>query len=352
MHRPSLSPADDLGPIDEDLGIEFGVLRESFARGMESGPGFLDELERMAQYDNELEGETPSITRAFGLLKELIGADWQINSRDYGLSDLSDFLDDTETRPLIVSRIGLLAFQLENTSPTSLNRRESAGTSRSIMTQNSRTSQSDEYKSDWEDEEIDDDDVMENTRELPSGQYGVRGSRDRRVSRTRMDQKELDSNEDLTEEPIFSTERRQEATSRPAISVVESSRIGAPSMPSNLEVYAARVSRYELDSDGDDDSSYPPTRRYGSAPASAPRSYQPQSQSSPNVLGPPISAGGARVSTSDELGERRSSSSASGPRRSTTAVPWIRDKKYTLGIKIGSGSFGEVFQCMNHEVSL
>ena len=315
------------GPIDEQLQIDPALLQQAFARGLRSGPEWLDRLEHAVGFDAELEADAPVVLGTLKLLRELIGRDWHRHSSEYSLFDLEDYVQGsiTMTPSELIYRIGLLAHQLENASPTALARRESTGTNRSVRTQLSGTSKSDENEYEDDFDELDEDDNGALDEKLASvidedfsataaygeyagsGKYGSGGAGG--VSAGRGGSGKLGYNDEDTYEDSY-----QQGPGR--------AQQGRHSSSSLVRSSAPSYSR-------------------------SPRAAQDQV-----VL--PRSVSESKVSDSDApLSERRSNNSAGGARKSKSSVTtWIRDKKYQLGVKIGSGSFGEVYQCMNHEVRL
>lgn len=320
-----------LGPIDENLQIDFGLLQEAFVRGLRSGPDYLIKLDRAVHFDNELEIEASTISEAFALLASLIEPDWNLYSKDYSLNDLEAMLDDkniSDKRECIY-RIGLIAYQLENQSPTYINRRESGGTSRSVLSQISGTgtSKSDEYEEDFEEDDFVPDDTTDIYQPEDGGQYAQDAYSGSASSYTQ-------------------AQSRSRGISRTAAAIVEDdysrSPLGRTMSPLSNPIPAPiqHVYRYQDSSENEEsdirNSSI--SRRHSSDQRRGPV--------------PQTNPGNDPSVASDSTGNREENTSAGGSRRSKSVVSWIRDKKYQLGVKIGSGSFGEVYQCMNHEVCL
>ena len=322
--RRSLTPSE-LGPMDENLEIDYNLLQAAFARGLRTGPDYLAKLGRAVKFDSQLEMDSAYVIDALEMLRQMVGADLENGSTTFRLSDIADLLsNEVEDKKDCVFRIGCIAHQLENISPTALNRRESGGTSHSVMSNLSGTgvsSKSDQYEDDFE---INDDD------EITDDLYGAADV----IQRLRLpaeievlhEHEELCG--DVTRRDLQSLKQRGERY-----------RSAAQRGTSIDETYVENHSEY---------------RKSSSAP-SLRRPRAPDRESTrESLVAPPPSYSAEKSPVEREAGRgeqiKRSGSAVLGTRKSKSVVSWIQEKKYQLGIKIGSGSFGEVFQCMNNEV--
>lgn len=334
MSRRSLTPSE-LCPVGDRLEIDEQLLQAAFSRGLRSGPEFLKRLGRAIRNDSTLESIAEHIVAALAMLQSLVGDDWESGSKEFRLGDVEDCLsNEVPEKSDVCFRIGCIAHQLENVSPTGLNRRESGGTSRSVMSNLSGTKESDEYEDDFDDEIT--DEITDEIYAPEPFQPRLRQS----LEEPLQEPEEL-CGED-TRRDLQLLKQRGERYGRGGVAassqMPHGGRGGGGDVYSIDETYVQNHQEY---------------RQSASAPSlQRPRLVERESTSfapTPRLHAEEKSP----VERDGVIGGlvKRSSSAGMGPRKSKSVVSWIREKKYQLGIKIGSGSFGEVFQCMNNEVN-
>lgn len=335
--RRSLTPSE-LCPVGDRLEIDEQLLQAAFSRGLRSGPDYLQRLGRACRNDSQLEKDVEYVLQAFAFLQNLVGDDWERSSKEFRLSDVSDYLSDTvQDKNEVVFRIGCIAHQLENVSPTGQGRRESGGTSRSVMSNFSGTKESDEYEDDFD---ADDDEIADELHGAEPIQQRFRQS----LEEPLQEPEEL-CGED-TRRDLQLLKQRGERYSRGGVgasSQMPRGNGGRGGGGGGGDVYSI-------------DETYVQNHQEYRQSASAPtlqRPRQVERESSSFAPTPRLHAEEKSPVERESGGMvKRSSSAGMGYRKSKSVVSWIREKKYQLGIKIGSGSFGEVFQCMNNEVNL
>ena len=327
---------DDFEEIGEDIYVTADQMEEAFSRGLaKQGKAYLDKLELMIINDSELEKDVNNIMESIYILKSFVGEGGK-HANKITLQELEDFGISSEN---VRHRIGLLAFLMGNRSPTGSNRLRRESSFSGIQSQASR---SDEYEDDFE--TLDDIDESPRTKQRKgrSTSHGLR------------DESNISSSLDLD---ISSCPRATSAE----INSVE---------PSLDKINDSLDAEADDSDDADDDYSedllsrsdprgelvlepnYELVRRRApSAPLTRNNSAAVEGQIDALTLGKDEGEYDSDAGMVDvkERVERAKSAPVVGKKRRTRVAGWIRERQWSLGDKIGSGSFGEVYQGMNHQ---
>ncbi len=327
---------DDFEEIGEDIYVTAEQMEEAFSRGLaKQGKAYLDKLELMIINDSVLEEDVNGIIESISILKSFVGEGGK-HANKITLQELDDFgISSASVR----HRIGLLAFLMGNRSPTGSGRVRRESSLSGIQSQASR---SDEYEDDFE--TVDDTDESPRTSQR-KGRSISHGSREENCASTPLD---LDTSYNLD---------GGDAASNPFTAILDK-------VDDSLEDAVA-----EVYSDDAEDNDYSDDLLEGSDPGqetlveSEVTLVKRRTPSAPLTRNPSAAAvgysgssqgGGGTGSENGMAGageemRRAKSASAAGKKRRSRVAGWIRDRQWSLGDKIGSGSFGEVYQGMNHQ---
>jgi hypothetical protein len=349
----------------EDIRVDPSDMNLAFRRGLRgSGVNYLEELQKMAANDYELEGEDESISHCFDLLKKYI-LSGRRHVGEFELRDLQTF----GLSPDVVNRIGYLAFQHDSISPlSSFVKKQPKSDSKASM---------DEYDDDFEVE--DELDVQMRSAHLGSSDelyIGTSPPKGAAYSSKRYESKSsgiarTGSNaEDDIEEETYDVHRN----ARPKVGTASGSSVNTPQKQPTGRLhprispevnYAQQQATRAADAHHSSLVS-PPKPAVVASAAFLPTQQRPAPTglSKSSVTSSPS----ASVSTSDAAAgptsaDRASTASSAGTKPRTGRVSrsshngriktasWIETRSWRLGEKIGSGAFGEVFQGLNDKVS-
>ena len=344
---------------EEDIRIDPSDMDASFRRGIRnSGIEYVEELQKMAMNDYELEGEGEEIARAFDLLKKYI----QSNGSYIGQLKLKDLIEFNLSRD-IVNRIGYLAFQYDSISPMSTLSKK----------QKSFSNASEDYDDDFEvDEEPDvqaDCDHFESSDELyidkspiKTPTYVVNRYNTKPSGIANTGSSDLEDIEDETYDnhrnnkqihnnstpkvshlhPRISPEIHYISTTKQDSNTTSnrSSHIMSPPKPAVVASAAfIQVSKPSF--------AHTHSADYTDTPTNNTNTTTPTTTNNNN--------NNSRASTASGVLNKRSTTSNSRVSRSSVngrikTASWIENRQWRLGEKIGSGAFGEVFQGLNDQV--
>jgi hypothetical protein len=376
-----VSDAEEVDEVGETLDVDQALLEDAFSRGLsKNGKLYLEKLEMMVVNDSELENEVDDVVESMSILKEFVG-DGGEHANKLSLQDLENFGITSEK---VRQRIGLLAFLMGNRSPSNREinslRRES-----SLSGVQSQASGSGEYEDDFE--ALDDTDESPRVR-LRKHQHQHHQQQQQQATADRGGGRGYtggdEDGDNGTRSFLMEKGGAGASSSSSSGSDCEVDDVGGDDDDEDYGEGRDYTVEYEDEEDVDDmlalsdrgvgDSHYPPdgggggeeeeielvfdSRLKNRAP-SAPQYRKPPPGASHQSVdqlyaprkerkeGAAAAAAAAVVSASVEGGQRAVSAGAVGKRRKTKMASWIANHKWTLGEKIGSGSFGEVYQGMN-----
>lgn len=277
---------------EEEIHIDPKLMNEAFQRGLRQGKlSYLNQLKSRALVDYELQDDEALIGKAFELMRKFIGTQGthvnHLSLRDWEEFGLSKH---------VINRLGYIAFQLDSASPVSKPTRR--GFNRVPSSKNS----DEVYDDDFEElEEIEEDNGLHSTVSTVRNNYShvedTNISTDFGISDSVRsgDSKRGEDDDDIVDETI------QYSIHKPALKVTSSTAAAKPLRPrSSVEPVSSKFEMEIVPADPDDDV--------------AKRAF-----------------------------------TAGAQRRGKTAT-WIVNNEWRMGDKIGSGSFGEVYQGMNDRV--
>lgn len=341
---------------EEDINIDPKLINDTYQRLLKNGKlVFLEDLKNMAINDHELESEASSISRAFEMMKNSIGTN--------GSKIENMTLDDWRRHGLkrdVVERIGYLAHYYDTLSPKGR---------RKIVKQFSSATKSseDNYEDDFE--EVDEEEsintlrnnFMDGSQNNSSIKTGSEcGSHNHRYD-SKIDDEELTVDSKIKTKAIAMTysydndevysdieEYTEEASLKERNSGPNS---GSP--PAKQQVQQRLLQRptpsppVELTKRPNTMATVPlkpntQVHRLQVEKLNEPRRVQTADSSNKAVTS---------ASTSASTDARRHSASTSVSTARGRTATWITNGEWKLGEKIGSGSFGDVFQCLNHKVN-
>jgi hypothetical protein len=348
---------------EEDIRVDPVDMNAAFKRGLRgSGVNYLEELQKMATNDYELEGEGEAIANAFGLMKRYI-----ISGRKHITAfDLKDLIDFQLT-PDIVNRIGYLAFQHDSLSPMSSLTKKKSG--RGFDSKASIDEYDDDFE-DIEDEEGQHGGNLGSSDELyieksPSKSSPTKTSvraadRYGGAKRTGDGSGDYSDVEDIEEETY---DRRKDVLrqQRPEVNVTPQVTRLHPRISPEVNYSSQRSDPHVVHATAGSVISPPkpavaasaaflPVRKVGLSHTTT--STSPSASTEATSSGPSTGASVAasRASTAGAKRATRASRSSHNGRIKTAS--WIETRGWRLGEKIGSGAFGEVFQGLNDKVCL
>jgi hypothetical protein len=346
---------------EEDIRVDPADMNAAFKRGLRgSGVNYLEELQKMATNDYELEGEGEAIANAFGMMKRYI-----ISGRKHITAfDLKDLIDFQLT-PDIVNRIGYLAFQHDSLSPMSSLTKKKSG--RGFESKASV----DEYDDDFED--IEDEEGQQGgnlgssdelyiekspSKSLPTKTPVRAADRYGGAKRTGDGSGDYSDVEDIEEETYdrrkVVRQERPEANVTPQVTRLHpriSPEVNYSSQRS--EPHAAAVAGSVMSPPKPAvaaSAAFLPVRKVGLAHTT---STSPSASTDATSSGPSTGASvtASRASTAGTAGAKRATrASRSSHNGRIKTASWIETRGWRLGEKIGSGAFGEVFQGLNDKV--
>lgn len=305
--------------IEQIIEIDSSMVQAAFRRGIIGGwLEYLNMLEERAV--QEFEGKEELMIDTFFNLKKII------ENNPNSIPQLNRCLDLDAN---LVSRLGYLIIQIDSSSPTDHNHRTFNSTktydstksmSSTVHSIRSDCGHSDDYEDDFEDDPDDEndrkgeysshviDDIKDQERNRNNYRYNNihTSGKDIKHEEVDFDEEDLDIFEDINHCDSPSIKLNNIAQSKPATSKI--------TMGSKVVANVAR-------------------------PHSTGTAYHQRSYSSTEANEP---------QSSESFGGGRSFSAGAQGRRKVTATPsWITKNEWKLGQRIGTGSFGEVFQCMS-----
>ena len=300
--------------IEQIIEIESSLVQSAFRRGILGGwRDYLNMLEERAI--TEFEGKEELMLDTFYNLKQIMERNPKDIPNLYKCIDLDSNL---------VARLGYLIIQVDSSSPTGDHTRtfnstktiDSAKTmSSTIRSIRSDGGRSDDYEDDFEDEPDDDDyrkdqysshkidDSKEVDRNINNRYNSLRAS-DKDIQQEEIDfDEDLDIFEDINHCDSPSIKVSSIAQQKPATSKITiGAKVGAVSRPHSTGTAYQRRTDNAIE-------------------------IEPQN--------------------SESIAARSFSAGAQGRRKVTATPSWITKNEWKLGQRIGTGSFGEVFQCMS-----
>jgi hypothetical protein len=340
---------------EEDIRVDPADMNASFKRGLRgSGVNYLEELQKMATNDYELEGEGEAIANAFDMMKKYI-----ISGRKhitaFELKDLLVF----QLTPDIVNRIGYLAFQHDSISPMASLTKKKSG--RSFESKASV----DEYDDDFED--IEDEEGQQGGNLGSSDELFVEKSPSKSPAKTpvraadRYDAKRTGDGsgdysdvEDIEEETY--DRRKNVRQERPEPNVTPQVTRLHPRISPEVNYTSQRSDTHAAGVMSPPkpavaaSAAFLPVRKVGLAHTTT---TSPSASTDATSSGPSTGASVAasRASTAGTAGAKRATrASRSSHNGRIKTASWIETRGWRLGEKIGSGAFGEVFQGLNDKV--
>jgi len=314
--------------IEQIIEIESSIVQSSFRRGLIGGwYNYLNELEKRAI--DEFEGKEELMLDTFFNLRQII---------ERNPNDIPNLYKCIDLDSNLIARLGYLIVTMDSSSPTNANNNngdhnrtfnstktiDSAKTMDSTKTMSSTIrsirsdgGRSDDYEDDFEDEHDDDDyrkdqylshkiDNHKDNDRIINNRY-----RSLRASDKDIKQEEIDFEEDMD---IFEDINHCDSPG------IKSSNVAPQKVATSKLTIGAKASGV-------------------SRPHSTGTAYQRRTDTT-EMKEP-------QNSESFGIAARSFSAGAQGRRKVTATPSWITKNEWKLGQRIGTGSFGEVFQCMS-----
>ena len=317
---------DVVGEVGESIEIDIAALEGAFTSGLQSkGPEFLHELQRRVARDEELTIYVRKVHDSLQLLVDFIGEGQPSDNtyKNISLREMGDFGMPEEAQ----YRVGVLAFEIESSSPDSTIR-SLATDSQNVVGRRERGYEGDEEENVYHD--------------APFVDIPARAAAKRSHGRVRL----LSSGSDG-----YACEYDKEDADG------EKADVEGGSYEDDFEIEDDGCYDKEGGDSGSEDSQgcdYAEDEHHLVAPVASYATVEPRRMQSAPVsrkTGVPVVAiaGSYTLSTPREGNSKpRATTSEGGRSKPAKAQPsWIIKHKWVLGEKIGTGSFGEVYQGMN-----
>ncbi len=277
---------------EEEIAIPQNLIDAAFRNGLKSHKLlYLDDLKKIAMTDSFFDGKRDQLQRAFDEMKLYIG------SQGSNINTIS--MKQFKLPPTMIERLGYLAHQRSVVSPVN-----NGTSSRSRGFQRSPSVQSeDNYDDDFEEEEVEEEYEDDNDNRIASRAQTVSMSRNN---------------------PINTLTNNFVGGSTPSPTKSCDPIRNGPTYPNNNRKFQVIEERKFSDWQIKDGTS----------------KIQPQ----------PTQSVEFSAKSSNKYGPSYEDTAAVSQSRKHKQPQWIDQREWRLGEKIGSGSFGEVYQAMNHKV--
>lgn len=326
MYRIELGyPAPEL---EEDLDIDPSIIEAAFCRGIRGGAPYVEKLLSKAMSDYELHSEK-NMNQCLLKLRDFVSID---KDNCHALL-LEDLVEEFGLPKDLLPRLSQLILQIDNTSPTASSRlQDSKSTPNTIRSEDCEEIDEDDYGYDNDFEDTEGEDSKSSSAFFLAemrvvANYKGRGKfypgiikRDRGGGTFDILYEDGDNEEYVPEDRIRPQSEGKKSSHK--LREVDDQRV--PKIQPAIDPVAF-------------------IRQRVSGNANRPHTT-PERETTANSTSMAVN------DSQDLRGSALRSSSAGAAKRRGKPVSWILEKKWILGEKIGEGSFGLVFQCMNDKV--
>eukprot|EP01038_Epipyxis_sp_PR26KG_P004524 gene4524-6389_t len=327
--------------VEEEIEIDPKLTNRAFQKGLKAGKlVYIDELLKRCLVDYDLEGYEDELNQAFHALKRnLINANSGIASSNFTLKDWDQF----NLNKRVINRIGYVAFQMETSSPVGERRRSSKGFGRVSSTSTNVTHNHEEvYDDDFE--SVDDDSSINSISKL-------------RQDHIRSDSMDISDTWVMKASNSLSTAGGQGAAIEDLGEVEDETYSDKDyDSGSNSRNNSARASKSFIRRRSLTDISGGREEKKSASPNKASIiKMRPKTSSADNpqqILKEREDEEKEKERRAVTAGNVNVSAVGIRVRTAVKTANWIKHNDWRLGEKIGSGSFGDVYQGMNDKGKL